>query len=181
MTPTKVARRQVDALDAAERLGLSAAEQRRFSAASAMQIFAHRIGRELAAACHLTEDEIHDWGNAGRDRRGPHLKLVQLTERALEEGVGDRRAFVLVDWVEQQLGRVAVSLPEESEPLDIHDIPAFAREFAEAMELLADVVDRKATTSVDVQTIASLRRELHDLVIWGHRAIARLDAHGGRP
>lgn len=179
-TPSKVARRQAGVLRDADGLGLSASARRRLSAAQAMQVFSHRIGRELAAAVGLTEDEVHDWGNAERPRRGPHHKIVALTERALEEGIERRRALVLVDWIERELGRVAIDLPSADRELRLTDLPAGIREFGEVLRGMGEVL---ASSSPTADEIAAVAAELRDLIRWSQEALMRLarkQARGGR-
>lgn len=170
-TSRKVLARQASALGAADDLGLSAAARRRLSAAQAMQVFSHRIGRELAAVIPgLTEDEIHDWGNASRERRGYHWKLVELVERAMDEGVDRKRALVLVDWIEAELGRVAFDLPRADRPFDARDL---RRGIREAGEALAALVPQVSDTG-DVEDAGEALEQLRELRSFCDDAIARL-------
>lgn len=168
----KVAERQAEALDSAEAMGLSASARRRLSAAQAVQVFAHRIGSELAAAIPgLTEDEIHDWGNASRDRRGPHWKLVELVERAIAEGVARKRALVLVDWIESQLGRVAFDQPRSAGAFDAADL---RRGITEAGEALAALVSPASGCSSSHAEIDAALSQLRDLRAFCDEAMAKL-------
>ena len=170
-TARKVLARQAEQLAAADDLGLSASARRRLSAAQAMQTFSHRIGRELAAVIPgLTEDEIHDWGNAERERRGYHWKLVELVERAIEEGVDRKRALVLVDWIEAELGRVAFDLPRADRPFDARDLRRGIREAGEALAALVPQVS-DAGNAADASDALVQLRELRSFC---DDAIARL-------
>jgi len=171
MALAKVQARQADALTTADSLGLSARDRRRLEAAQVWQWFAHRYASDLATRLNLSEDMVHDWGNAERSRRGPHWQLAEIIECALDEGMPRRRALTLLDWLERLFGRAAHDLPEPGGAVEISALPEGIREFGEALTALTDHI-----TDGDHSSAAHVRAELLDLLNWIYQMLARLDA-----
>lgn len=83
-------------------------------AAHQFQRTTNRIAAAIAREIAIPEKTVQDWGNVNSGDRGPHLTLLYITQLAIEMRPlkKDRHeCFAALDFVERELGRVALELP----------------------------------------------------------------------
>ena len=138
------------------------------SAALAWDRMQDRITPTLAHELGLCRQQMEDFGNPSRRKRGPHLLVAQAMELALEfKPRPAQRAdvFAPLDWLEARFGRLVVALPEASAPrtpaTQAKLIAALLVEFAEFVDSVDD------PDSIDEASRLRARQQLQDVVNGG--------------
>ena len=164
--------------------GVSAPAEYR-AAALAWDRLQNRITPTIASELGLARQTCEDWGNPGRRKAGPHLRLAHAIEIALElKPCPHQRADVLapLDWLEARLGRLAVDLPH---PCAANTPGGRAKSIARLLVEFAEFVDAvDEPESMDDAQRLRARQQLQDVVNGGLELLASFEvsqpATGGK-
>jgi len=112
------------------------------AAALVFAAFANRQTQAIAVGVGRSQDLVEAWGNPNDRKPGPHFRLAQVVDAALDAGLPRARTLLLLDWLEARYERVALDLPTTgSLPVTPADLPEGLHAVAAAFEALVSLAD----------------------------------------